>query len=84
MGLVGVTVIELNVAVTVMLSAFVTDWAVGVVESVTRMEKLNVPVAVAVPVMVPLGLRFKPAGKVPEASDQLYGEVPPEAPTLLE
>jgi hypothetical protein len=45
--------------------------------SVTLAVKLNVPVAVGVPVSTPLAFRVIPAGRLPEATDQVYGLVPP-------
>src|SRR5579864_6600678 len=45
--------------------------------SVTRTVKLLVPVAVGVPEITPVpAASDNPAGKVPEAMDQLYGVVP--------
>jgi len=41
--------------------------------------KLDVPVAVGVPSRSPEGLRFNPAGRLPEEIAQLYGVVPPDA-----
>jgi hypothetical protein len=46
---------------------------------VTRTVKLDVPVAVGVPSRSPEGLRFNPAGRLPEEIAQLYGVVPPDA-----
>ena len=37
------------------------------------------PAAVGVPEITPDELRLKPAGRVPELTDQLYGGVPPVA-----
>ena len=62
--------IEVRVAVIVMLRALVMDWA-GLLESVNRAVKLKVPVTVGVPVIVPLGLRVNPPGRVPASKDQV-------------
>ena len=40
---------------------------------------LNVPAAVAVPLIVPSPLSVRPAGRLPLASDHVYGCVPPVA-----
>ena len=47
--------------------------------SVTRMVKLEVPVDVGVPLIVPAMDNANPAGNDPEATAQLYGGVPPLA-----
>jgi hypothetical protein len=39
--------------------------------------KLDVPVAVGVPLSVPLALRLMPAGRLPLLTDQVNGLVPP-------
>ena len=39
----------------------------------------DVPLPVGVPLIVPPGLRLRPAGRFPAVTDQLYGVVPPEA-----
>ena len=64
-----------------MLSVAVAVPAVGVAESVTLTVKLDVPVAVGVPEMVPaLGLlKLKPVGSDPALMLQVYGGVPPMA-----
>jgi hypothetical protein len=46
--------------------------------------KLLVPKPVGVPVIAPvLAFKFKPAGRLPEAIDQVYGWVPPVAVRLM-
>ncbi len=53
---------------------------VGVALSATCTVKLNVPAVVGVPLMTPAVDNVRPAGKVlPDARDQLYGDVPPVA-----
>jgi hypothetical protein len=50
----------------------------GLLESFTIAEKVAVPPAVGVPEITPvLSFRFRPTGKLPDAIDQVYGEVPP-------
>ena len=49
------------------------------VPSVTLTVNLDVPIAVAVPEMIPLGVRLRPSGREPLASDHVYGGVPPVA-----
>jgi hypothetical protein len=52
----------------------------GLPLSATATVKLAVPVAVGVPEIKPVvGEMLSPAGRLPEARDQLYGEVPPLA-----
>lgn len=53
-------------------------------ESVTLTVMPNEPDAVGVPEMVPLVDKVRPAGKAPEATLQLYGVVPPLAPSAVE
>ena len=61
----------------VILSAAVAVWLAA---SCTFAVKLLVPTLVGVPVIAPvLALRFKPAGRVPEIIDHVYGAVPPAA-----
>ena len=62
--------------VMVRVNAFVAD---ALFLSVTCTVKLAVPVAVGVPLRTPPLLKLNPAGKLPDASDQLYGVVPPVA-----
>ena len=62
-------------ALMVMLVAWV---ALCPFASVTLTVKLNVPVAVGVPLRTPLGLRLMPAGRLPLLTDQAYGPVPPD------
>jgi hypothetical protein len=60
-----------------MLRAAVAVWLAA---SCTFAVKLLVPEPVGVPVIAPvLALRVKPAGRVPERIDQVYGWVPPVA-----
>ena len=47
--------------------------------SVALTVKLEVPAVVGVPEMVPLALRFSPAGSEPVDTDQVYGGEPPVA-----
>ena len=47
--------------------------------SVALTVKLAVPAVVGVPEMVPLALRFSPAGSEPVDTDQVYGGDPPVA-----
>ena len=62
-------VVTLNCVTTVKLSARVADTELA---SVTRTAKLLVPVPVGVPEITPvLEASDKPAGRVPEAIDQL-------------
>lgn len=61
----------------VKLAVFV--WGVGVVESVTlNVSEVPVVGAVGVPLIMPVDeFSVKPAGRVPEVRDHLYGAVPP-------
>lgn len=52
----------------------------GLLLSVTVVVKVEVPVAVGVPEMVPVvAARVKPAGRLPELIDHEYNGVPPVA-----
>ena len=52
----------------------------GLEESVASTVTVDGPVPVGVPLMMPLlGSRVRPAGSVPELTDQLYGAAPPVA-----
>src|SRR5579871_337291 len=55
------------------------DVAVSPTASVALILKLNVPVAVGVPVIVPLPFNVKPVGNDPEPKENVYGPVPPLA-----
>jgi hypothetical protein len=57
--------------------------AAGVSESVHFTVKLDVPVAVGVPLIVPLDEpRERPVGSLPEEIDHAYGVTPPVAATV--
>jgi hypothetical protein len=52
-------------------------------ESVTRTVKFEVPAVVGVPEIVPVDeLSDRPAGRLPEMTDQLYGVTPPVATSV--
>jgi hypothetical protein len=53
-------------------------------ESATCTVKVDEPAVVGVPESVPPLLRFRPAGKVPEATLQAYGVSPPDAARVVE
>ena len=64
-------------------SAWVVDWAVGWLASVTLTVKLDVWAVVGVPVIAPVeAFSDSPAGSVPELRDQWYGGAPPVAPRV--
>jgi hypothetical protein len=53
---------------------------VGLPLSVTAAVKVDVPLWVGTPEMIPVdGARDNPAGNLPVAIDQMYGAVPPPA-----
>ena len=54
----------------------------GLPLSVTRTVKLDVPLAVGVPEITPPLESVSPAGSVPDASVQAYGDVPPPAASV--
>jgi hypothetical protein len=58
---------------------FAVAVAGGVCESLTCTVKSWVPWLVGAPVMAAEELRVRPAGKLPEVIDQVYGGAPPEA-----
>ena len=70
-------------AVTTMLR-FAVAVCAGELESVTFTVNEEVPAVVGVPLICPELLSVKPAGKVPELIDQLYGVVPPLAANAAE
>src|SRR5450755_2713333 len=51
----------------------------GEEESATCAVKVNCPVCVVVPESVPLACSVTPLGSCPDATDQVYGVLPPEA-----
>ena len=53
-------------------------------ESVTVMEKLDVPAAVGVPEIAPFDATVSPAGREPLVTAKEYGPVPPVAVTVWE
>jgi hypothetical protein len=63
---------------TLTVNDFVTV-CIGDEESETFMLKVNDPDSPGVPASLPLLLKFRPRGKVPEAILQEYGISPPEA-----
>src|ERR1019366_3734708 len=52
--------------------------------SVTLTEKVEVPMAVGVPLITPAPDRFSPLGSEPEVRDHVYGDVPPLATRVCE
>ena len=73
-----VTCSDATFEATVMLKLAVALCA-GVLVSVTFTPNEDVPDEAGVPLILPDPLRDKPAGNDPEATDQLYGVVPPTA-----
>ena len=66
-------------AATDMLSVVITDF-VGVPESATLTVKFELPVAVGVPLIVPVaGFRESPFGRVPAITPQVRAPLPPAA-----
>jgi hypothetical protein len=55
----------------------------GPEESVTLTVKWNVPVLAGLPEMVPAADNARPAGRLPDATDQWYGGVPPAADRVI-
>ena len=70
---------------TVMLSALVV-LCTGLLESLTRAVKLEVPAMIGVPAMTPFELRLKPVGRDPDPETivQFKGAVPPVAVSVAE
>lgn len=54
----------------------------GELESVAVIAKLDVPLAVGVPVITPALESVSPAGRLPEDNAHVYGAVPPVAVTV--
>jgi hypothetical protein len=71
-------------AATVRVNDFVAVCALGVVESLTLITNVKEPAVVGVPESIPLLERLRPAGKILEPRDQLYGAVPPDAANVVE
>jgi len=69
---------------TVMVSVAMSTAAVGVCESVTETLKLVEPSVVGVPLMVPPVLIVRPGGRVPDASAQVNGPLPPTEVSVVE
>ena len=66
-----------------MPKAFVAVCAVGEVESFTCTVKLDVPAVVGVPEITPVeAAKVSPTGSDPELIVQVYGDVPPLAPSV--
>ena len=74
--------IESAVAMVRLKAFCVVCW--GEPLSVARIVKLNEPLAVGVPPIVPLGETLSPSGKVPVANAHVYGAVPPVAAKVWE
>ena len=70
-------------AATVMLR-FAVALCAGELVSVTLTVNEDVPAVVGVPPICPEALSAKPAGRVPELTDQLYGVLPPLAASKAE
>lgn len=73
-GAVSVSVI--SVPCTVMVTGAVVVLA-GLAESVAVMVTVETPGVVGVPVMTQLLFSVRPAGSAPEATEQVYGAMPP-------
>src|SRR5271167_3371152 len=72
-------------ALTVIETGAVALRATGVVESVTRRVKSEVPAARGYPKMTPLvTFRVRPGGSLPDDTDHRYGGFPPVAPRVVE
>jgi len=70
-------------ATTMTLKVCVAVAGNGSAESVTFRVTEKVPAALGVPVMTPAALSERPLGRAPEATDQVYGEVPPVAARVV-
>jgi hypothetical protein len=74
---VAVAATEVAAVATEMESGAIAVWSLA---SVTSTVKAELPGTVGVPLMVPVELSsVRPAGKVPDCTDQVYGVVPPLA-----
>src|SRR5262249_36324962 len=80
---VAVVMVSVRGAITMLRDCVVVS-ALGTALSVSFSTKLDVPVAVGVPVMVPLVLSLSPAGSDPEARDHVHGGTPPPAGNVAE
>jgi hypothetical protein len=69
---------------TTMVLLAMSTAAVGVCESVTETLKVVEPRVVGVPLMTPPVLMVRPGGKVPDASAQVNGPIPPVEVSVVE
>ena len=61
------------------------DVAVAPLPSTTDTVNVDSPAVVGVPEMTPVdGVRLRPAGRAPDATDQVYGAAPPATPSDAE
>jgi hypothetical protein len=69
---------------TIVIEKALDAFCTGEEVSVTCTVKLDWPPLVGVPLIVPLWLKVRPAGRDPEANVHEYGSVPPEAVSAVE
>ena len=69
---------------TVSVSDFAADTFGGELLSVAVTEKLELPAAIGVPLMVPPAESVRLGGRLPELMVHVYGAVPPEAANAVE
>jgi hypothetical protein len=71
-------------AALVLMEKGLIAFCAGEEESVACTVKLDWPALVGVPLIVPPGLKFRPAGNAPEVTVHEYGAVPPVAVSVVE
>ena len=83
----GSEAVVIETGCTSVETVMVNDWFalnLGEDESSTLAAKVDEPVAVGVPEMIPIALRLSPAGNEPEFTVQEYGGTPPVAANVDE
>ena len=79
-----VVICTIVAAAVIVILKFADVLPTGELESLTLTVNDEVPVVLGVPLIWPEPLRLKPAGKDPDLTDQVYGAVPPVAPSDVE
>ena len=75
-------VVSVSVAGAMVMLTGPVNVPTGLLESVTVTDTFDVPATVGVPFTTHPAPRLRPAGKVPDAIMQLYGDVPPPTPMV--
>jgi hypothetical protein len=79
-----VVIVSVGAVELMLMENGLVAFCAGEEESVTCTVKLDWPVLVGVPLMVPPLLKLRPAGNAPDVTVHEYGVVPPEAVSVVE